>query len=486
MPYLNFKDKDLFGNEAGEDESPDILNSYFVEYEEFDDFFDKSQALSIVSARKGMGKSALLARLQHRLQNEAAYNAPIIVRAKGNDLLGLGDFEGKDQAYLETYWKQIICKRIILEIGKRINFALSSDEISIVEASELEGLKSKNIVGGLISRIVGKLPALSVELRSSIPNDLSNLLRNYQGTNGNSDVWFLVDDIDAKYQNTPEYQARVGSFFSAIRSLAFDLTNIKIRATVRSDVWSCLRHLEDLDKAEQYIVEIFWTKKNMRDILANRILSYIKRNHPGCAESKYTIRSDYNKIIDQAFISPIVWGADPDARIFEAISAFSNRRPRWMGQLCRMAASQARKNNASTKINMDHIRYSLEEFGRNRRDDLIKEHLHQFSELEQLIDALRATDKEFSFSEISAVIEAKFIRGRRPDDIPVVDGRVYRDPSDLANFIFKLGIISCIKDGGKNFTHFTDDPDLFTSLENRSDKITWSIHPAYRNFLNIR
>ncbi|MEA9563428.1 MULTISPECIES: hypothetical protein [unclassified Xanthomonas] len=485
MPYLNLKDKDLFGNEAGEDENPEILNSYFVEHEDFSDFFDKSQALSIVSARKGMGKSALLARLQHRLQSEASYE-PIIVRAKGNDLLGLGDFEGKDQAYLETYWKQIICKRIILEIGRRIGFAMSSDEISIVEASELEGLKSKNIVGGLIARIVGKLPGLSVELRNSIPRDLSNLLKNYQESSGNSDVWVLVDDIDAKYQNTQAYQARVGSFFSAIRSLAFELKNIRIRATVRSDVWSCLRHLEDLDKAEQYIFEIFWTKKNMRDILANRILSYIKRRHPGCDEAKYSIKADYNKIMDQAFISPIAWGGDPSARIFEAIGAFSNRRPRWMGQLCRMAASEARKNNASTKINMEHIRYSLEEFGKHRRDDLIKEHLHQFCELEQLIDAFRATAKEFTFSEISAVIEANFIRGRSPENIPVVDGQMYREPMDLANFIFKIGIISCIKDGGKNFTHFTDDPDLFKSIENRKSNIRWSIHPSYRNFLNIR
>lgn len=393
MLYVDLKDKRLFGNEAGEDEELEILNSYYIDHEDFIDFYDVQENLSIVSARKGMGKSALLSRLQYKLQNEESYSNPIIVRAKGNDLLGLGDFTQKDQAYLENYWKQIICKKIIIDIGEKIGFALSSNEMSIIEIAELEGMKSKNIVGGLISRIKVRLLGTNIETKASIPNNLEHLLSNYQEKNDNSTVWLLIDDIDAKFQNNEEYQARVGSFFSAIRSLAFDLRNLKIRATVRSDVWSCLRHLEDLDKLDQYIVEIFWSKKHMRDILANKILAHIKRIYPDSSEAKYTISRDYNKILDIAFQSPITWGQDKDAKLFEAISAFSNRRPRWMGQLCRMSASKAKKIPNTKKISLDHINYILEEYGRNRRDDLIKEHKHQFSELEKLVDGFRATEK---------------------------------------------------------------------------------------------
>lgn len=272
MINFNLKDKQLFGNEAGEDEDINILNSYYVDHNDFTDFFEKNVKLSIVSARKGMGKSALLSRLQYKLENEADYCSPLIIRAKGNDLLGLGNFSGKDQAYLENYWKQIICKKIIMEIGNKIGFAFSSDEMSIIEIAEIEGIKSKNIVGGLISRIKSKLPFVGAEVKNSIPDNLESLLNTYQENNDNSVVWVLIDDIDAKYLNNTEYQARVGSFFSAARSLAFDLNNLNIRSTVRSDVWSCLRHLEDLDKLEQYIVEIFWAKKYMRDMLANRVL----------------------------------------------------------------------------------------------------------------------------------------------------------------------------------------------------------------------
>lgn len=485
LMLLRLDDRKLFGNDAGEDEELDVLNSYYIDNRNFEDFFDSSEKLFIVSARKGMGKSALLSRLEYRLKNELYYGNPLVVRVKGNELLGLGDFQGDSHSYLENYWKQIICKRIIIEIGKGVGFAVSSDEISMVELAEIDGIKNKNVLGALVSRISGKLPLLGVEVKKSIPENAVSLLAGYQQRNLNSDVWILVDDIDAKYQNTSAGQALVGAFFSAIRSLAFDMEGLRIRSTVRSDVWSCLRHLEDLDKIEQYILNLFWSKKDMRDILAQRVLAYVKARFPESDEAKYILGRDYNKILDLAFLSPIEWGQNKDARLFDAISAFSNRRPRWMGQLARMAGKKARDTHNFQKISLNHIEFILSEFGANRRDDLMKEHLHQFDELLNLIDALRTMKREFSSEELHAVIAVNFIRGRELVDIPEVDGKPYRDVADLGDFLFKLGLISRIHPDGKNFTHFTDDPDLYGSIENRAGRVIWSIHPAYRKFLNI-
>jgi len=486
MLNVNLKDKKLFGNEAGEDESLEVLNSYYIDNCDFDDFFDVDESLSIVSARKGMGKSALLSRLQYKLINEAKYKDSIVIRVKGNDLLGLGNFLGDDHSYLENYWKQIICKKIIVEIGDQIGFALTSDEMSMVELSEIEGLKSKNLIGGLISRLIGKVPTLDIEVKGFQPNDLTNLLRKYQDNHKDSRVWILIDDIDAKYKNTSVLQARVGSFFSAIRSLAFTMNGLNIRASVRSDVWSCLKHLEDLDKLEQYIIEIVWTRRHMRDMLANKILSYIERNHPQTEEAKYKLSRDYNKLIDLVFESPIQWGGDDNAKMFDAISAFSNKRPRWMGQLGRMSGKKAKERSPHAKrITLDDIRFILEDFGKNRKDDLIKEHQHQFGELNNLIDSLRATQKEFTSDELHKILEESFIRGREASEIPAVDGKAYVEPKDLGAFLYKLGLISRIHDDRRAFTHFTDDPDLYNSIENSKGNIVWSIHLSYREFLNI-
>jgi len=150
-----------------------------------------------------------------------------------------------------------------------------------------------------------------------------------------------------------------------------------------------------------------------------------------------------------------------------------------------MAADKAKVIPQTTKINIEHIRYILNEFGKRRRDDLIKDHKHQFSELSQLIDAFRATNKEFYFEGINKATEDNYIRSRSPENIPPVDGVAYASPVDLDNFLYKLGLISRIHNDGTTFTHFTDDPDLYRSIENERGNISWSIHPSYRDFLNI-
>lgn len=484
MISIDIKDKDLFGNDAGEDESIEVLNSYYIDNPDFEDFFDRSVPLNVVSARKGMGKSAMISRMTYDLEEDKSY---IVIRVTGNSLLGLGDFQNQDQAYLENYWKQIICKKIILEIGKSIGFALTSDEISMVEISEIEGMKSKNIIGGLVSRVKGKIPLANVELRNSFPENLQSLLQNYQEKHAKSNVWMLIDDIDAKYKDTEEYQARIGSFFSAIRSLSFDMNNLYVRASVRSDVWANLRHLEDLDKWEQYVVEIFWTKKQLRDMLANRILAYIQRKHPSSKESKLKIGRDYNQLFGLAFNTPIRWRDDFNASIFDAIYSFSNKRPRWMGQLCRMSAIQTKKNSENNKkIDLNYINQILDKYGQYRKNDLIKEHQHQFSELDKLIDSFRANGKTYTCSTLSKMFEDNFVRGRPSNAIPEIDGKVYTSPNDLGEFAYKIGIISKLHENGKKFTHFSDDPDLFRSNENLDDRITWSVHIAYREFLNIQ
>ena len=212
MISINLRDKKLFGNEAGEDEDLEHLNAYYIENNDFDDFYDPSEKLSIVSARKGMGKSALLSRLDYKLRSEELYSSPIVIRVKGNDLLGLGSFAGSDHSYLENYWKQIICKRIVMEIGTQIGLALTDDTMSMVELAELDGIKSKNIIGALTSRMLGKLPLLGVEIKKSIPINTEHLLKRYQESEERRHVWLLIDDIDATFQNNSESQAKVGAF----------------------------------------------------------------------------------------------------------------------------------------------------------------------------------------------------------------------------------------------------------------------------------
>ncbi|MDY0190718.1 MAG: hypothetical protein RBR22_08295 [Desulfuromonas sp.] len=482
MVSINILDKKLFGNQAGEDEDKEFLSQYFVNHNDFSDFFCREQKLCVVSARKGMGKSALIAKLHYDL---AGTENDLIINVTGNDLLGLGSFESSDHAYLENYWKLVICRKIILELSSKISFASSDRDISIIEQAELEGFKKMNLLGCLAKRFSKLLEKAGLDTdKIGVKNPdifLNKYLQEEEYT-----IWLLVDDIDAKYINNEQYQARVGAFFSAVRHMTNDYKGLKVRATVRSDVWACLRGLEDLDKIEQYIVSIFWNRKFMLDILAKRISCYVVSNFPDSAESKFKPEKDYNKILDIIFDSPIEWVGNKEARLFDAISAFSNRRPRWMIQLCTMAAKKVRDISLRTKkIKLEHINYILEDFGKNRRDDLVKEHKHQFSEIEFLIDSIRSSKKEMKYSEINNMLDDNYIKGRAFDQLPMLNGQKPTGHEDFGNFLYLLGIFSRKHDDGRTFTHYTDDLDLYKSSANKNDSIVWSIHPTYRSFLNI-
>ena len=52
--------RELFGNEAGEDEDKKRLSDYYLEKEKNSVFYDVNWNLGFVRARKGVGKSALL------------------------------------------------------------------------------------------------------------------------------------------------------------------------------------------------------------------------------------------------------------------------------------------------------------------------------------------------------------------------------------------------------------------------------------------
>ena len=478
MLRINLNDE-IFGNEAGEDEDIEILESYFIDNPKFSKFFNFNKKISVVSAKKGMGKSALLSIFHQKLVD---VQKKFIIRETGNNLLGLGDFQSTDPAYLENYWKQVICQRINIEIGSKICLALNDTDISMVEVSELNGLKGKNLLSALLDRLSIKIPLLP-EKKQITQVDPIALLNRYQEENQDEEIWLLIDDIDAKYLDDELNQARVGAFFSAIRSLCNEMNGLNIRTTIRSDVWSNLRNLEDLDKWEQYITEIIWSQKQVRDILCKQILAYLNRKYPTSKEAKYNYESQYHELLKIIFESPIIW-QDKEQSIFFAIQSFSNKRPRWLNQICRMALEKAAENPYSQKVKLDHINKILHKFGEKRKSDLIKEHKHQFQELDKFIDSFRAHKKEYSYSELIFAIESYFIRGRSPEQIGKIDGLDYKDAHDLANFAYKIGIISH-KDGNK-FTSFNDDPDLFNTQSNRNNSFIWSIHISYWEYLGLR
>src|SRR6185369_2477229 len=164
--------------------------------------------------------------------------------------------------------------------------AMGTDAFQFVEAAEMEGFKGKNLLSSLAGRlgaVIGStakaVTGASIDTNlgsAAAPPDYFALLKRYQEDKP-CNVWVLIDDVDAKFIDTEEQHQRVGAFLSAIRALAFNVQGLRIRASIRMDVLTNLRHLEDADKLRQYIKQITWADDALKKIFTKKILSYFKR-----------------------------------------------------------------------------------------------------------------------------------------------------------------------------------------------------------------
>ncbi|MEK6364983.1 MAG: hypothetical protein V4803_05010 [Burkholderia gladioli] len=481
--FQNVEYDEMFGNDSGENERDQALKEYFVDLPDFKKFFNDKIELGIVRARKGMGKSAMLKVLSLRRKEQAPDD--LVIFTTGNELIGMGDFTGKSQAYLENHWKQVICKRICIEIGRRINVALTDLEMSMVEAAELEGFKNLNLLSALTERAGGMLQKmlaaagganiLEATKKRGIINS-EQALKSFQ-SKGERNVWVIIDDIDAKYVDDDDNQQRVGAFFSALRSLAFNVSGLRVRASVRTDVWRNLRKMEDQDKIRQYVIDISWRDDALRSIFARKILTYLKRERFLPALQWDEVRN-YDEIFDQVFYGKFSWskrGTEP----FIPLKFLAGGRPRWMGQLAKMAGAKA----GTQRISEANVYAAMQEFGQEKISDIQKEHSHQFAALDKLIQSFRGGKREYNKYQLLKLIKEKF--ADKIVEVPPVNGFPYTDAEQLAEFLFEIDFLVAHRAGKTDFVTYNADPELFSTEENSQNKINWTVHSSYRNFLRI-
>ena len=493
MTQLALDDPDLFGNDAGEDEDERLLLSYFVEQPAFAAFLDPARRLWFATGRKGTGKSALLVRFAHALRSApAAAGAapPLVLQLVPSQLVALKEPPATDNPILlENYWKQVICGAINMALARDIGVAWSDNQMALVEGAELAGFVGRNLVGALLARLGAKLSLGGIEL-SSTPRPAANheqlLYRVERDARQPRALWLLLDDIDAKYQNSAAQQAFVSSFFSACRRLVNDSAGIGIRAAVRSDVWTSLTVAEDMDKVEQYRSEIIWSAAQQRQLLAKRIWSWLQRHDAPADElRRLDLKQHAGELIELAFAARMKWGGasvPPD----HVLRVLGGGGPRWIAQLCRMAGANAVRDD-KPRIAMHHITQAMGEFGRRRLADLYKEHHYQFADLRRLVESFAGGPRRYTTAELLHRIDQHYV-APSGGQIGAVDGTAYRDPLQLARFLYKCGFVyGDNRDSAElalpEFIGYELRPDLLAADTNLDDGMAWELHPAYRNIL---
>lgn len=492
---IRLNDPTLFGNDAAEDERALVFLSYFVDQPAFHRFLDPADRFFVARGRKGTGKSALLRRFAHKLRDEPARSKPLVVTAVPSWLAGIKELPTTtdNTILLENYWKQVICAAINMELAREIDFAWTDDQMSLVETAEIAGFKGRNIVGALLGRLAAKLKIGVVEVAPtprSVANHEQLLKRIDQESQLPRPVWFVLDDLDTNFTSTPWQQAFIGSFFSAARYLTNDIEGLGIRVSVRSNVWSCLPKAESLDKAKQYIVDITWSAADQRRMLCNRMLGYMKREHPESEAARHwTVEENGDALLKLVFEPRMRWAGDGAVKADHVVRILAAGRPRWIAQLCRTAGMRATAQG-KTRIGSDQIRQVMGEFSRERLEDLYREHSHQFADLKRLIEAFANGARSYSTAELLERIDRKYLEKTGAANVPPVDGTGFRDALQLARFLFQCGFINARNAANPTielpeYVTFEMRKDLLEVDTNLDSGMSWELLPAYRNILQV-
>lgn len=477
---IDLSDERIFGNDAGDDEDINVLNKYFLEQESFNRFYDPTIPFRIVTARKGTGKSALLRRCKTIAERTA--NKNITLSVKGADIRPNVSNASEAQNLIDA-WKQRLCTRINREIGSRIKFSASDDSITLVEASELDGFKERNVVSALADRFAMKINSVGTSLslgKLAAANDPA-LLERYSKNNDHV-FWLFVDDIDATFQNTPENKALLGAFFSACRDLIQRVTGLVIRCSVRTDVWA-LTHQSDesLDKCEQYLFNLRWDNTGVENILLNKVHSYFTSGYVNGVELKcIDIDEQKKEALRLVFPAKYPWGKNKSISPEHYISLMSQGRPRWTSKLCRAAALRAHRNGRAL-ISEEEMQREVNSYSSKRRQDLAGEHSHEYRDFNSLLQIFFRWNKKFSTQELIKRISDLHIKR-----IPGTSEKP--DPIYLANLLYRSGFINATRDNGKgknSYFEFEDRPNLLTSRGDLDEGCSWEIPMFLRKEFDI-
>jgi len=474
----NLLEKIDFGNEAGDDADLDDLANYFVKQSQFSKHVDSKQKILVATAKKGVGKSALLSWIAYSVAQTD--RDALVIKVRGADLVRskfkLTSELSTPNDHIDD-WMRRICALVNRQLALKLKVALTDDKITLVETAEIEGYKSRNLVGSLLDRferVLGDKQPKKLAIKDEI-----QILKRVK----NRRVWILIDDLDATFQNTAKESLEIATFFSACRYLVQDVKDVVFRITMRTDVWTIIRRYdESLDKVEQYVSNILWSQRDFLRLLYLRVRTNLVRLDIAVPVDNGNTAAE-EKVLHKIFAETMDW-ASKKQQAYKVIYTLAYERPRWGIQLCKLAQESALRHQSST-ITKEHIDEVWGEYGAKRIADLVAEHKHQCPQVEELVNGFRGAERLMTRDQLF-----NWINNRIANHLAAhIEGQIVRSPMDIAHFLYRLGFIVARSDRDDgSYEHYTFDqmPDFLSSRTDDDFGLKWEIHPCYREALDIK
>jgi|ERR1035441_7532671 hypothetical protein len=176
---MNLLSKIDFGNEAGDDIDPQEIKNFFVTQETFAWFLDPKYRIMLATAKKGVGKSALIRWIEYMLAEDPSENA-LVIRCKGNDLVranfGLTSTLRSPNEFIRD-WMVRLCTLVNRKLAQQMSVAITDDQLLLIENAEIDGYRRKNIVSALLDRLHLKSLNFPERERPKIANEIELLKR---------------------------------------------------------------------------------------------------------------------------------------------------------------------------------------------------------------------------------------------------------------------------------------------------------------------
>jgi hypothetical protein len=399
---------------------------------------------------------------------------------------------GASDAECIRLWKESFIRVAASALGARLEFKFSDDVLSLREEAERGGY----IERGFVAAILARLRRLPGDPASAGAADPATALQRVAGAN-DLQIWLVIDDLDENFTNIESDCLKVMSALVAMRQLCNEVKEIRFRASVRPSTWAIIkRKYEALSKVEPYVIDLQWSRDQLEAMLGVRVKSYLSRNNGLAAASGRLPSMKAKELVAIAFDDPMPWGknevekgligdddhVDKKRAPAVIIATLARYRPRWMVELCKLAAASA-INRSRDKIGLDDLTVRLEDFGRTRIDDLIAEFRAQCDKIELMIQSFKGKPERFKTDEL--VRHMKNNLNRCDVRIAGISGRPTE--AEMIRFLFQIGFLTArreLANGEYRHYSFFDEPTLLSDGTNDLGA-TWEIPSCFRQALQL-
>lgn len=281
---------------------------------------------------------------------------------------------------------------------------------------------------------------------------------------------------------------KITSFLIACNEAANSICNLKIRTTIRPNVWAIvLSKNSALLNLRTSIVQYKWTDKEIKEMIAKRICYYYKTHYLSNAATADDTDWYFHQLFDsnadfdlskKNVQERLDKGQGQKIAPEKTLTNLGMHRPRWVLSLCRKALQQKIKENNVQKVICKDINDCLPEYGNERLQDLSSEFKSQCSQMNELFASFyKGLDKYKTESILN------HLRDKINIDIAIEGVGDKCNAKQILTFLYEIGFIEpkYYKSKAKSeFIFFEDKPNI-----DFNNEYIWVIQPAFRNALSL-